>query len=111
MAKQTHPRPLDRLIQPQVKATLRSKSADSVYNRRPGPRRQRRTRKAQANAPICKRIHKLDALKQSETGETERAKRTVVCHVAQAHRLRGRLPETAETCVVRLIAQRQQKVR
>jgi hypothetical protein len=58
-----------------------------------------------------KRVRKPDALKQSETGETELAKRTLVCHLAQAHRLPGRLPETAKTCVVRLITRRRQNVR
>jgi hypothetical protein len=52
--------------------------------------------------PICK----PDAVKRSETGETEPIDRDVTCPVRRGHRIRERLPETPETCVVWLITQR-----
>jgi len=45
-------------------------------------------------------------MKHSETGETALTKRTLLCHVIPGQRVHRRLPEMAETCVVRLINQR-----
>lgn len=68
------------------------------------PRGRGRTRKPQLNSLLCKPVCKPDAVKRSETGETEPIKRTVICRVRRGHCTRERLSEMSETVVVRLMA-------
>lgn len=69
-------------------------------------RRTGRPRNRQVNDPICKPTCKPDAAKPDGTGETKATRPAVICRICRSHSIRGRLSETAEMCVVRLITQR-----